>query len=86
VGESGNDILRHPGDSPDAAVSVEYRRHHGSVVPLPVLEGVLLRVHQEAEEGAVQAGTQYARLGATARVSRRLCVGPMCSPAELWRA
>jgi hypothetical protein len=48
MGKSGDDLLRHPGDSHDAAVPLEYRRHHGAVVPIPVLASVLLRVHQEA--------------------------------------
>jgi hypothetical protein len=59
MGESRNDILRHPWDSSDAAVPLQYRWRHGAVLPVPVLASLLLRVHQEAEEGAVETGSKY---------------------------
>ena len=60
MGKSSDDLLRHPGDSPDAAVPVKHRRRHGAVLPVPVLASLLLRLHQEAEEGVVEAGKKYA--------------------------
>jgi hypothetical protein len=47
MGKSSDDLLRHLGDSYDAVVPLEYRRHHGAVVPVPVLASVLLCMHQE---------------------------------------
>jgi hypothetical protein len=60
MGKSSDDLLRHPGDSPDAAVPIQHRRRHGAVLPVPVLASLLLRLHQEAEERAVEAGKKYA--------------------------
>jgi hypothetical protein len=59
MGKSSDHLLRHPGDSPDAAVPVQHRRRHGPVLPFPVLASLLLRVHQEAEEGVVEAWKKY---------------------------
>jgi hypothetical protein len=59
MGESSDDLLRHLGYSHDAAVPLEYRGHHGAVLPVPILASVLLCVHQEAKEGDVQAGPKY---------------------------
>jgi hypothetical protein len=72
VGEGSDDILRYPGDSPDAAMSVQYRGHHGAVIQIPLLASVLLCVHQEAEESALEAGAKRPELGPTVRVSRHL--------------
>jgi len=60
MGKSSDYLLRHPGDSPDAAVPIQHRRCHGAVLPVPVLANLLLRLHQEAEERAVEAGKKYA--------------------------
>ena len=59
MGKSSDDLLRNPWDSPDAAVPIEHRRRHGPVLPVPVLASLLLRLHQEAEERAVEAWKEY---------------------------
>jgi hypothetical protein len=77
MGKSSDDILRHLGNSHDAVVPLEYRRHHGAVVPVPVLASMLLRMHQEAKEGALKAGPKYEGQQSTAGVSR-------CGRCALW--
>ena len=59
VGEGGHHLLRHPGDPPDAALPLQHRRHHGAELPFPVLESVLLRLHQEAEERLQQERQEH---------------------------
>ncbi|KAJ8953703.1 hypothetical protein NQ314_007312 [Rhamnusium bicolor] len=50
MGESCNNILRHPGNTVDAALSIEHRRYNGHLIQISLLEGVLLRVHEKTEE------------------------------------
>lgn len=76
MGKSSDDLLRHLGDSHDVAVSLEYRRHHGAVLPVPVLASMLLCLHQEAKEGTLQAGQKSEGQQSTAGVSRW---GSLCS-------
>jgi hypothetical protein len=78
MGQSSDDILRYPWDSPDAVVSVEYWRHHGAVLPVPVLASVLLCVHQKTEERGLQAGAKYPEHYSTVGVSRHFNSGPLC--------
>ena len=50
MGQSGDHLLRRFGHSADAAVSGQHRRRHGPLVPLPLLEGLLLRLHAQTQK------------------------------------
>lgn len=71
--KSDDYLLRNPRHSSDAALSVQYRRHNGALVPLPVLADLLLRLHTAAEERSppsccAQEGPQFQRHRQVSRV------------------
>ena len=50
MGESGDDFLRHFRHSTDAHLFGKYWRRDGTLISLPLLESVLLCVHEETEK------------------------------------
>lgn len=51
--EDRDDILRDRRHTADVVVPVQHRRHHGALVSVSVLEGLLLHVHQTTEARAI---------------------------------
>lgn len=60
LGEGGHHLLCHPRHSAHAALPLQHRRHHGPFLQVPLLEGLLLHVHQEAEEASQPEGQERA--------------------------
>lgn len=50
LGKSGYYFLRNPGNTVDAPLSIEYRRHNGNFIQIFVLESMLLRLRKETEK------------------------------------
>lgn len=50
MGQDRDHILRDPRHPFDAALPLQHRRRNGHIVQISLLENLLLRVHQEAEE------------------------------------
>lgn len=50
LGQGGDHLLRHPWSASDDAVPCQHRRRDGSLLQVSILEGLLLRLHQEAKE------------------------------------
>ncbi|PSN35996.1 hypothetical protein C0J52_20005 [Blattella germanica] len=71
MGESGDHLLRDPRHPPDAAVPLQHWRHHGPELPVPVLASLLLRLHQEAQEGHVPQRAQHQEQHTPPRGRRR---------------
>lgn len=51
--KNSHHILRDRRYTADAPVPVQYRRHNGAFLQVPLLESVLLHVHQAAETSTV---------------------------------
>lgn len=59
MGQGRDHILRNPWNPPDAPVPFEHWRHYGYVLQVPLLESLLLRLHEEAQEETVQGEQKH---------------------------